>query len=219
LRCSAPISWRWIWRRCCCWPPWSRPSISDVTKPRRSHDRHTHGAWPGVGRRAVQPRSGRTDDSPQHSVCVDESGDHDERRRAGLRRCRCPLGSGRRSGDVHPGDYPCSGRGQYRSGDPAATVSPLQNPGYRCCQRDARMNMLFLTLLFPLIGFLLLAFSRGRWSENTSALVGVGSVGLSALVSAWIIFQYSTGALPDGAYIQVLWQWMAVGNFTPSLTL
>ncbi len=81
------------------------------------------------------------------------------------------------------------------------------------------MNMLFLTLLFPLIGFLLLAFSRGRWSENTSALVGVGSVGLSALVSAWIIFQYSTGALPDGTYIQVLWQWMAVGNFTPSLTL
>ncbi|MGN5517871.1 NADH-quinone oxidoreductase subunit L [Halopseudomonas sp. Lyrl_26] len=81
------------------------------------------------------------------------------------------------------------------------------------------MNMLFLTLLFPLIGFLLLAFSRGRWSENTSALVGVGSVGLSALVSAWIIFQYSTGALPEGAYIQMLWQWMAVGNFTPSLTL
>ena len=81
------------------------------------------------------------------------------------------------------------------------------------------MNMLFLTLLFPLIGFLLLAFSRGRWSENTSALIGVGSVVLSALVSAWIIFQYSTGALPDGAYIQVLWQWMAVGNFTPSLTL
>ena len=81
------------------------------------------------------------------------------------------------------------------------------------------MNMLFLTLLFPLIGFLLLAFSRGRWSENTSALIGVGSVGLSALVSAWIIFQFSTGALDNGAYIQVLWQWMAVGNFTPSLTL
>src|SRR5690606_34266980 len=80
-------------------------------------------------------------------------------------------------------------------------------------------NMLFLTLLFPLIGFLLLAFSRGRWSENTSALVGVGSVALSALVSAWVIFQYSTGALPEVAYIQVLWQWMAVGNFTPVLML
>ncbi|CEA05144.1 NADH-quinone oxidoreductase subunit L [Pseudomonas saudimassiliensis] len=81
------------------------------------------------------------------------------------------------------------------------------------------MNTLFLTLLFPLIGFLLLAFSRGRWSETTAALIGVGSVGLSALVSAWIIFQFSTGALEGGAYSQVLWQWMAVGNFTPSLTL
>ena len=35
------------------------------------------------------------------------------------------------------------------------------------------MNTLFLTLLFPLIGFLLLAFSRGRWSETTAALIGV----------------------------------------------
>src|SRR5690554_8085520 len=72
------------------------------------------------------------------------------------------------------------------------------------------MNLLFLTLVFPLLGFLLLAFSRGRWSERTSALVGVGSVGLSALVSAWITWLFSTGALQDGAYIQILWQWMAV---------
>lgn len=33
------------------------------------------------------------------------------------------------------------------------------------------MNLLYLTVLFPLIGFLLLAFSRGRWSENLSATV------------------------------------------------
>ncbi|MCR7473686.1 hypothetical protein NTA05_26190, partial [Pseudomonas aeruginosa] len=39
------------------------------------------------------------------------------------------------------------------------------------------MNLLPLTFLFPLVGFLLLSFSRGRWSENLSALVGVGSVG------------------------------------------
>ena len=30
------------------------------------------------------------------------------------------------------------------------------------------MNMLALTILLPLIGFVLLAFSRGRWSENLS---------------------------------------------------
>ena len=41
------------------------------------------------------------------------------------------------------------------------------------------MNMLALTIILPLIGFVLLAFSRGRWSENVSAIVGVGSVGLA----------------------------------------
>ena len=49
------------------------------------------------------------------------------------------------------------------------------------------MNMLALTIILPLIGFVLLAFSRGRWSENVSAIVGVGSVGLaplSALISS-----------------------------------
>ena len=44
------------------------------------------------------------------------------------------------------------------------------------------MNMLALTIIFPLIGFVLLAFSRGRWSENLSATVGIGSIGLAALV-------------------------------------
>ncbi|MDG9695656.1 hypothetical protein QC281_37025 [Streptomyces sp. DH17] len=34
------------------------------------------------------------------------------------------------------------------------------------------MNMLALTIILPLIGFVLLAFSRGRWSENVSAIVG-----------------------------------------------
>ena len=53
------------------------------------------------------------------------------------------------------------------------------------------MNLLFLTFIFPLIGFLLLSFSRGRWSENLSALVGVGSIGLSAIVTAYVIWQLS----------------------------
>lgn len=48
------------------------------------------------------------------------------------------------------------------------------------------MNMLALTILLPLIGFVLLAFSRGRWSENLSATVGMGSVGLAALVTAYV---------------------------------
>jgi NADH-quinone oxidoreductase subunit L len=81
------------------------------------------------------------------------------------------------------------------------------------------MNLLFLTLLFPLLGYLLLAFSRGRLSENLSALIGVGSVGLSALVSALAIWQFNTVVPEGGAYTQVLWQWLNVEGFAPSFTL
>jgi NADH:ubiquinone oxidoreductase subunit 5 (subunit L)/multisubunit Na+/H+ antiporter MnhA subunit len=66
------------------------------------------------------------------------------------------------------------------------------------------MNLLFLTFVFPLIGFLLLSFSRGRFSENLSALIGVGSIGLSAIVTAYVIWQFNVappegGALHPGA--------------------
>ncbi|MFG0382506.1 NADH-quinone oxidoreductase subunit L [Pseudomonas sp. zbq_18] len=80
------------------------------------------------------------------------------------------------------------------------------------------MNLLFLTLLFPLIGWFLLAFSRGRISENSAAVIGVGSVGLAALSAAWVILQFLQ--LPAGSvYSQTLWQWMDVGGLAPNFTL
>ncbi|MHC6226399.1 NADH-quinone oxidoreductase subunit L [Pseudomonas sp. X10] len=81
------------------------------------------------------------------------------------------------------------------------------------------MNLLFLTFVFPLIGFLLLSFSRGRFSENLSALIGVGSVGLSAAVSAYVIWQFNVAPPEGGAYSQLLWQWMSVDGFAPNFTL
>ncbi|MDD2159845.1 MULTISPECIES: NADH-quinone oxidoreductase subunit L [Pseudomonas] len=81
------------------------------------------------------------------------------------------------------------------------------------------MNLLFLTCVFPLLGWFLLAFSRGRFSENLSALIGVGSVGLSALAAAWVIVQFNLNPPPNGVFTQVLWQWMSVAGFAPSFTL
>jgi NADH-quinone oxidoreductase subunit L len=81
------------------------------------------------------------------------------------------------------------------------------------------MNLLFLTCVFPLLGWFLLAFSRGRLSENLSALIGVGSVGLSALTAAWVILQFNLNPPENGVFIQVLWQWMSVAGFAPSFTL
>ncbi|RMO20566.1 putative proteinH dehydrogenase subunit L, partial [Pseudomonas cichorii] len=123
------------------------------------------------------------------------------------------------TGHVHPGDHPRRCRGQYWPGDPDAALSPLPHSRYRCCQRDARMNLLFLTFVFPLIGFLLLSFSRGRISENLAALIGVGSIGLSALVTAWVIWQFNVAPPEGGRYTQVLWQWMNVDGFSPNFAL
>ncbi|HEK1010177.1 TPA: NADH-quinone oxidoreductase subunit L [Pseudomonas putida] len=81
------------------------------------------------------------------------------------------------------------------------------------------MNLIFLTFVFPLIGFLLLSFSRGRFSENLSALIGVGSVGLSAATAAYVIWQFNVAPPEGGAYSQLLWQWMSVDGFAPNFTL
>jgi NADH-quinone oxidoreductase subunit L len=81
------------------------------------------------------------------------------------------------------------------------------------------MNLLPLTFLFPLVGFLLLSFSRGKWSENLSALVGVGSVGLAALSAFWAIWSFHSAPPEGGAYTLVLWQWMSVDGFAPNFAL
>ena len=75
------------------------------------------------------------------------------------------------------------------------------------------MNLLFLTFLFPLVGFLILAFGRGRISENTAAIVGVGSLGLSFLSTIWVGSQFLLHPPAGGAYSQVLWTWMSVDSF------
>lgn len=79
------------------------------------------------------------------------------------------------------------------------------------------MSLLFLTILFPLVGATLLAFSAGHWSEKRSALIGVGSIGLSALVMFGLVLTYLSGSAQQ--YVQPLWTWMSVGQFKAGLTL
>ena len=80
------------------------------------------------------------------------------------------------------------------------------------------MSLLFLTCLFPFIGFLLLAFSAGRFSENKAALVGVGSIGLSALTTLFVGMQF----LQQGTatvFNQTLWQWINTVDLKVGLVL
>ncbi|HGD3321406.1 TPA: NADH-quinone oxidoreductase subunit L [Proteus mirabilis] len=79
------------------------------------------------------------------------------------------------------------------------------------------MNILYLTFVLPLLGFLLLAFSGGRWSENVSAWIGTGAVGLSALVALWVGIDFF--AHGQETEVLTLWTWMSAGNFTIPFTL
>ncbi len=81
------------------------------------------------------------------------------------------------------------------------------------------MSLLYLTFLFPLLGWLLLAFSLGRLGKRTSALIGVGSIGLSALTTLWVGIDFLNTMPEGGVYTQTLWQWMTVGEFQPAFRL
>lgn len=84
------------------------------------------------------------------------------------------------------------------------------------------MSYLYLTILFPLIGFILLAAGRDKLSENIAAIIGVGAVALSALTAlyAGIDFKQALAANPEMiGYNQHLWTWFNVGGFAPAIGL
>jgi NADH-quinone oxidoreductase subunit L len=84
---------------------------------------------------------------------------------------------------------------------------------------DSNLNLLFLTFVFPLLGFLLLSFSRGHLPERFAALIGVGSMALSALVAALVSYTFLAAPPEGGVFTQVLWTWMQVGDFAPRFAL
>lgn len=81
------------------------------------------------------------------------------------------------------------------------------------------MSFLYLTFIFPLVGFLLLASLRERLSENVAAIIGVGSMGLSALTTLYVGIEFLQNVPQGGAYVQTLWTWMQVGDFNASFGL
>ncbi len=88
------------------------------------------------------------------------------------------------------------------------------------------MNQLYLTILFPLLGFLLLVSLRKRLSENVAAIIGVGSVGLAALFAFFAGYDFLQNKPQSGEFIQPLWTWVSVADssaggkaFAPSFNL
>ncbi len=79
------------------------------------------------------------------------------------------------------------------------------------------MNLVSLIFVFPLVGFALLTFARERMSERVAAIIGVGSIGLAALVTAHVGMDFA--AQPEAAYRETLWTWMRIGSFAPTFAV
>ena len=79
------------------------------------------------------------------------------------------------------------------------------------------LEVLWLVPALPLVGFFALFVTEGKLPDKLVAVIGAGSVGLAALVALGAGMEFVQSG--EASYAQALWTWMAVGNFTPSITL
>ncbi len=79
------------------------------------------------------------------------------------------------------------------------------------------LESLWLIPALPLAGFVVLVLIGPRLSRVGVAIVGVGSVGLSALAAILTSVAFITSQSASQAYRQIVWQWMDVGGFAPQI--
>ncbi|TVZ28639.1 NADH-quinone oxidoreductase subunit L [Gillisia sp. Hel_I_86] len=75
-------------------------------------------------------------------------------------------------------------------------------------------ELLWLIIASPFAGALLLLLAGGKLSRTLSAIVGVGSVSLSAILTLLVGFEFLEDTTP---YLQVAWQWMDVYGLSPNI--
>jgi NADH-quinone oxidoreductase subunit L len=81
------------------------------------------------------------------------------------------------------------------------------------------LNLLPLTFVLPIVGFLVLTFLGSRLPERAAAVIGVGSVAASAIVTALVGWDFLTHPPEGGFHTTSLWTWMHVGDFTATFAL
>ncbi len=70
------------------------------------------------------------------------------------------------------------------------------------------IDFLYLIPALPLAGFLVLALTGRHLSKTTVALVGAGSVGISALLSVVMAIEFIGSPPESRVFTQTLWTWM-----------
>ena len=79
-------------------------------------------------------------------------------------------------------------------------------------------NLLWLIPVLPLLGFLILSLAGKSLSKTFIALIGVGTVSLSALISILIGLNFLNHPPAAGFISQTLYTWIEIGNFKPEIT-
>lgn len=79
------------------------------------------------------------------------------------------------------------------------------------------LQWLWLVPFFPFFGFVLLISASGRMPKSLVTIIGAGSIGLAALVTAFVAVDFLSNGL--SYYQDELWIWMEVGNFQPGFSL
>ena len=80
------------------------------------------------------------------------------------------------------------------------------------------LNLLWLIPALPFAGFLVLTMAGKGLPKPVAAIIGAGSVGLSAVLTLLIGSGFLLSPPQDHVYTQTLWTWMQVGNFSPSVS-
>jgi NADH-quinone oxidoreductase subunit L len=81
------------------------------------------------------------------------------------------------------------------------------------------LGVLWLVPALPFAGFVILALIGPRLPRRGAAIVGVGSVGLSAAITLAIAATFIASPPPGQAFNQTLWTWINVAGFVPTIGL
>ena len=81
------------------------------------------------------------------------------------------------------------------------------------------ISLLWLIPALPFASALVLMLFGSRFSRRATAAVGVGSIGLSALIAILVAVSFFTAPPPGSSYTQVLWTWINVAGFEPQIGL
>ncbi|MBL7872539.1 MAG: NADH-quinone oxidoreductase subunit L [Cyclobacteriaceae bacterium] len=79
-------------------------------------------------------------------------------------------------------------------------------------------DLLWLIPALPFLGSIILILAGTRLSKKSVPLIGVGSVGVSALITLLIGYDFISSDTPP-VIKQVLWNWIDVAGFSPSIAL